>query len=714
MTHTTSTFCRICEPNCPLTAELDSAGEVVGLAPVENHPSGSTACHKGLSFIDVHKDPDRVNWPQRRTGARGSGGTFARSDWQSALADIGARLRAIRDEHGPNSILLFQGNPSAFDSAALLTLGPFLAAIGTSMKFGSATQDMSNKTTGAGYIYGSTGAFMVPDLENTDYFLCLGSNPRVSRWTVMSAPQNNLDVLKEMVDRGGKVRFVNPRRIESSTAETGPTILIKPGTDVYFLAAVLNEIHQLQGFDEDFIQAKGKHFEELIAFFKGYSAEAVEKVTGIPAAETKQIAAEIVAAPSAIVYISTGVNQSRQGLLAFWLAEMINFSTGNLGRTGGMFKPTGLDDTCAPIVGRKVIETSIGGLTLPDPPGYSKLPAVLIADLIESGDIRAVISLHGNPLLTVGGEDRMRAAFQKLDLMVSIDIYRNATGEFSDYILPGTDLLERADISLTASSGMQLRPHVMYTDPVVKPKHERRDAWWILTQIAHAMGIESPLDDHLNDEDPTALFDSALAKRGLSVKALKAAPANTIRIPENPKDFLFEQCLQHPDHLVDCYPPAFREEGLIDRCSEIFDELSSEMPGGLKLISLRTKYMQNSSLVNVERFRRGRNHDNPLHMCEQDAAAHELFEGEPVRVWNEWGEINTRICIDNDLRPGVVAMSHGYGGRNATSMRTSSRKPGANCNALMPNGTGSYETLSFMSWLSGVPVEVAALHPSSL
>ncbi|WP_020108053.1 molybdopterin-dependent oxidoreductase [Nocardia sp. 348MFTsu5.1] len=692
-----------------MTATLDDHGELLELSPAYGHPSGGIACHKGLGFADIHNDPDRANWPQRRVNAKTEPGEYVRADWDSSLKDIAVRLKAIRDEYGPNSIALFQGNPSAFDSAGLLTMAPFFDEVGTSIRFGSSTQDMANKTTGAAHIYGSTGSFLIPDLEGTDYLLCVGANPRVSRWTLMSAPQDNLDVLKKLVDRGGKVRFVNPRQIESSMAETGPTTLIKPAADVYLLAAVLHEIHSLKGFDYEAIGAYGKHFEELLDFVNAYSPETVEYVTGVSVAETKQIAAEIVAARSAIVYVATGVNQGRQGLLAFWLAEMINFTTGNLGRDGGMFKPAGLSDYCPPVIGKTIIQTSIGDLELPNPKGYSKLPATLIADLIESGDIKAVVCWYGNPLLTIGGEDRMRTAFEKLDLMVSIDIYRNVSGEMADYVLPGTDWLERPDINLTAASGMQPTPHVIYSEAVVEPMYERRHGWWILSRIAQEMGLTSHFDTQPDDADATFMFDAVLANTGLSVDQLKASPMNTAMLRDRGKDSLFEQCLQHPDHLVDCCPPAFTEDGLIERCTEIFDEMSREPEGTLKLISLRTKYMQNSALVNAPKFRRGRNRDNPLHMSEEDAVAHDLFDGDSIRIWNEHGEIESHVYIDGSLRRGVVAMSHGFGTGRATTMTNAAQKPGANCNILMPNGVGSYEPLSFMSWLSGVPVEVAKL-----
>jgi anaerobic selenocysteine-containing dehydrogenase len=709
VTETRSTFCRICEPNCALRAKFDDDGELVELEPEFDHPSQGVACHKGLSYVDVHIDTDRLGWPQRRTGKKSEPGAFVRTDWDSALADIGARLRAIRDEFGPDAIAVFGGNPHAMDSAGMLTLGKFYQAVGITTRYGSGTQDMTNKTTGAAYMYGSSSSFLAPDLYNTDYLLLVGTNPRVSRWTLMSAPQDNLDFMKRMVQRGGKVRFVNPRVTESSTSETGPTHLIKPGTDVYFLAAVLHEIERLDGFDRDMIEKWGKNVQGLVDFCLSYPPERVETVTGIEADVIKQIAAEIIAAPSAIVYVATGVNQSRQGLLAYWLSEMINFVTGNIGRDGTMFKPAGLNDYCAPVVGKLFVETSIGSFEIPDPPGYSKLPAVLMADLVEAGDIKALISWYGNPVLTVGGEDVMRAAFEKLDLLVAVDIYRTVTGEIADYVLPGTDWLEREDINLTPASSMQLRPHVMYTERTVQPEFERRDGWWILSRILQEMGLESPLDSVSEDDFTDDLFNSVLAQRGLSVDELRASPFNTVMIPENPKDSLFEQCLQHPDHLVDCCPEAFEESGLIARCTEVFDELSQEPANALKLISLRTKYMHNSTLVNMPRYRRGANQDNPLHMCEKDAADRGLFDGDRIRIWNEHGEIESHVRIVDDLRSGAVAMSHGLGSGRATSMRTAAHKQGANCNVLMPSGPGTYEALSYMSWLSGVPVEVARI-----
>src|SRR5690606_26510367 len=99
MTTQQFTFCRICEPNCPMVATIDDHGRVEGFAPDPDHPIGGTACHKGLSFLDVHNDPDRLDHPLRRMNAKTDlEARFATTDWDSAVADIAARLAAIRDK----------------------------------------------------------------------------------------------------------------------------------------------------------------------------------------------------------------------------------------------------------------------------------------------------------------------------------------------------------------------------------------------------------------------------------------------------------------------------------------------------------------------------------------------------------------------------------------------------------------------------------------
>jgi len=695
-----------------LQAEFDDSGKLIRLMPDRDHPSGGIACHKGLSYLDVHHHRDRLNWPQKRMNPRAEmRGEFVETDWDVAMADIGRRLKTVRDRYGPDSIAVYMGNPWSFDAPAFLTLGQFQDAIGTRMRFSANTQDTANKFVAAGEIYGSPMSLMAPDVGHTDYLLCLGSNPKVSRWVLLSTPNDGGDTLKRIVRRGGKVRFVNPRSIESSTVETGPTLRIKPGTDVYFLAALLHEIDRRGGIDEALVSRYGKHVDALRRFCREYPVHKVAPVIGLEPQVVIDVAEEILAARSAAVYMATGLNQSQQGILCYWLVEMINFVTGNLGRAGGTYKPSGLLSYFPPRVSSSPMKTSVGTFDVPEPMGHAVMPAVSLPAFIESGDVRALIVLGGNPLLTVGGGDRLREACEKLDIMVSVDIFRNATAEMADYVLPATDSLERKDINLLAS-GMQSVPYVQYTDEVEQPAAGRRSGWWILARIAQEMGVPSPLDDNPDLRDGAHEIDAMLAMRGLSIDALRAMPEQTMTFEQEDFAVLFERCLQHEDRKIDCFPTAFTEAGLIARCHAIFVERLQEPDGTLRLISLRTPYMQNSWLANVERFRQGRQSINPLNICEEDASKRGLHNGDAVRVFNEHGSIETRVQINNDLRAGAVAMTHGHGNTYAYGLSVASRKAGANCNALMPIDARTIEPLSHMSWLSGVPVQIERIEAS--
>jgi anaerobic selenocysteine-containing dehydrogenase len=705
MTQRKHTFCRICEPACPLIAEFDEGGQLAALRPDREHPSGSIACHKGVSFLEVvHNDPDRVNWPQKRLNPKSEPrGVFAEIGWDAAMAEIGGRIRSLRDTYGPNAIGVYHGNPFSMNSAALLLANEFQDRLETSMRFSALTQDTSNKFTVLGAVYGSNEAIVIPDLKHTDYLLCLGANPRVSRWTMLSTT-HDWDIIRDIPRRGGKVRFVNPRKTESSTDDTGPTIFIKPGTDVYLLAAVLNEIERKTGFASPIVAKYGKNIDRLKDFVRRHPAARAEKVTGIPAATIEEIAADILAAKSAVVYMATGVNQSRQGTLSYLLVHMLNFVTGNLGRKGGTYRPAGLFDPFQPVQGAQKVETSIGAFYLPNPIGFFALPGAMMTDLIESGDMRALIVLGGNPVLAMGGGARARAAYAKLDLAVSLDIYRSAWGEICDFVLPSADWLERPDINLLGT-GQQPVPYVQYTDAMVAPAHGRRNDWWTLARLLQAVGLPSPLDGD-PDMKPEDAIAGVLALRGLTIHQMRGMAHQSAVLEQASYDSLFERCVKHADGKIDCFPESFVDAGLIDRCEAIYSELMAD-DGRLKIVGLRTHFMHNSWFGNAANFRTGRHAENALHMAESDAKAHGLSAGDPVKVWSDYGEIYTRVYIDDGMSPGTVAMTHGFGYENSFGLRFSNQNPGADYNTLMPVGAGTYEPLSYMSWLTGVPVQVA-------
>jgi anaerobic selenocysteine-containing dehydrogenase len=700
-----SSFCRICEPACPLKVHFDEAGNPVRLSPDLDSPAKGVACHKGLAYLEIHDDPDRLNWPMKRVNPRAEArGEFVRVSWDEAFEEIGARLRDICERHGPKSLATYAGNPGAFNSTWTM-FAPYLKqSLGTQFRFTSNTQDTSNKMATFAEVYGSPAAYKIPDIDNTDFLLCIGSNPKVSRWTLMSA-ENNWEIVKDIQRRGGKVRFVNPRITESSSIDTGPTLLIRPGTDAYFLAALLNEVEALNKFDVDIVAKYGRNVEAMRTFARKYSADVVADVTGLSAEAIRTLAREFVEAKSGIVYMATGVNQSRQGMISAWLVEMLQFVTGNLGKKGGSYKPNGLSTACTPITGVAKIETSLGVFEVLQPGLSIPLPANIMSPLMENGDIKALLVVSGNPLLSVAGETEARKAYENLELLISVDIFRSATGELADFVLPAADFLERHDINLVGT-GMQQRPHVKYSEAMVAPAFERREEWWILSRILQAAGLKSPLDDDPDLDWGREAIEKILANQNLSIEKLRQMPSGTVLLEPLPYEAVFETCLVHADKKIDCFPARFASAGLFERFDRIFEELSKEPEHTLKLISLRTPYMNNSWFTNAPSFRKGRERDNPLHMSRLDVERLGLVEGDRVELASPFGSVETHIFVDDSLREGAVAMSHGYGQRYTFALRIAQQNAGSNCNDIMPNGMDSIEPLSNMAWLSAVPVTV--------
>ena len=345
------------------------------------------------------------------------------------------------------------------------------------------------------------------------------------------------------------------------------------------------------------------------------------------------------------------------------------------------------------------MDTDFGTIRAPGP--GQTLPGNLMADYIThpTDPIKALFVSSGNPVLSIGGETKMREALEQLDLMVCVDIYRNATAEYADYILPAAGAFEREDINLVGL-GLQYQPSVQYTEAMVEPGYERRQDWWIWERLSQAMGYASVLDE-TDEPNMWARIDAMLRSRGHSMQELKNE--QIIVIDKAPASDLMER-VQHEAGTIDCFPAIF--ETALSRMAKIFDELNNEPSDQLKLISKRDAYMFNSWYANVEKLKRGKRQDNHLYMNAADAQARQLNDGDPIRVSNQYGQLQTTVAVSDELMPGVVAMTHGWGHQSSKGMREAQAKPGVNCNVLLPSGPDSFEPLSSQAHMTGINVDV--------
>lgn len=693
----TKTFCRLCEVNCGLEASVDEAGRLADLRPDRDHPvSRGFACHKGLLAREVHWDPDRLDAPLRRTEPG-----FVPASWDEAIPEIAARLSAILDRHGPRSLALYMGNPSAFNAIGSRAVGMFPAVLGTDRLFNAGTQDCANKFAVSETLYGSAEIHPIADLAHADHVLLIGTNPRVSKLSFLSTP-DPVGALRAARRRGAEIVFVNPLAL-SDQADIGETIQVAPDTDAYLLAAMLCEIEGAAdlGFDAGALERVDR-VDRLRAFVRRFPAERVAAVVGLPAERIRGMALAFATAERAAIHVSTGVNMGRQGALAYYLAQMLSLVTGNLDRRGGnVLAARATPPMTMPPEATAPQSTPWGDYL----PARGTPPGSLLADMIlaDAEPIRAMFVVAGNPALSIGGGERLAKALGSLDLLVSIDFYRNATGELADWALPATDWFEREDLNYFVQ-GVQSEPYLQWTDAVVPPRAERRSEAWILSRILQEMGRPSLLDLP-GDDLMAALWDGSLGETGHSIAALRAAPGHVVRLPEvEPGGFLDRVA---GGGRFDACPSAFEES--FRRAEAIFDALVAESTGTLKLITRRTHSMLNSGFQNVKQLRETRaGRTNPLYMHPRDALERGLTEGQWVLVRNAHGSLRAELALDADLREGVVAMTHGFGNAGTAGMPVAQAAPGVNVNVLSPTGAGHFDPIGGMSQLTGIPVEVEA------
>ncbi|MDO3394862.1 molybdopterin-dependent oxidoreductase [Nocardioides sp. SOB44] len=726
MTRSVRTFCRICEVHCGLVVDVEGSpgvgdGErVVKVRPDREHPvTKGYCCVKGLGLGALHHDEDRVETPLKRVD-----GELVPITWEQANREIGARVRALVGEHGPRAIGMYQGNPTFFSLAGTLMSAGFVEALGSPNVFASHSIDVNTKFHVATEMYGLSLVQPVPDLEHVQMFLCLGSNPLVSQMSVVQVA-DAAGVLRRIEERGGRVVVVDPRRTETAR-RVGEHVAIRPGTDAYLLAAMLHVVTREVGVDLAPARAVARGVDDFVAAGAPWTPERAERVTGVPAGTIRELATAYAAADGAALYCSTGVNMGPFGSICTWLVQGLNLLTGNLDRRGGLLVPRGAFDTLR--------LAGLAGLGRFDEHRTTDgrwhrvagaFPVAALADEIttEHPDrIRALLVTSGNPVHSVPG-GRLAAALERLDLVVSVDLYRNETAAHADYVLPATDMLERSDFPASHQS-LQVVPHAQWTPPVVAPLGERRTEWQIFSDLALASGARpwgttpAHLLPRLNrllarlPRSPQVGFDQLLAVllrwgRRTTLGELRRRPEGVLLPPTEPGSFLGHR-VATPDGLVDLAPADLVAD--LDRLAA--SEADLARPGVLRLVGRRDRRSHNSWMHNNPYIEQPDGNTALLHPL--DAGERGIGDGDEVEVRGAAGAVRLPVKLTTDVARGVVVVPHGWGHRASGASRARARA-GVNVNEVVPGGAAHMEPVSGQAVMLAHEVEVspvAALSPT--
>lgn len=706
--------CNLCEAICGIEIEVEPFQRLNIRGDKEDPFSRGYICPKAVALEDIHYDKDRLKHPVRRT-ARG----WERISWDAAFAEVAQNLKRIRAQHGRNSLATYLGNPTVHNYEALLFAPGFIRSLRTRNRFSATSVDQLAHHLASFLMFGHQLLLPVPDVDRTSFFLILGANPAVSNGSMMTAPgmARRLEAIRR---RGGKVVLIDPRRNETARFAS-EHLFIRPGTDVLLLLALLHVV-----FDEGLTQPNSftKGVERISGIVAQFSPEKVAPITRIDAGRIRGLAREFAGATPAVCYGRIGLSTQEFGGVCQWLINVLNIVTGNLDRPGGAmfplpaFDPLSAPESIAPRGSFGRWHSRVRKL----PEFGGELPVATLAEEILTegqGQIKALVTLAGNPVLSTPNGRVLDRALASLEFMVSIDFYVNETSRHAHIILPPTNSLERGHYDL-ALHLLAVRNTTKYSQPLFKPDDDTRHDWEILAELQTRMSTNGAFGSLLRSVrnnftkqffGPERILDLGLrfgpygaglkpSRKGLTLRKLKQAPHG---IDLGPLTSCLPARLRTADKCIELAPEILVKD--LERVRlKFLDTTAADSNGHLLLIGRRQLRSNNSWLHNSERMVKGKQRCTIL-MNPNDAADRDLLSGQDVLVRSRVGEIVLPVEVSEEMMPGVVSIPHGWGHNvSGNRLAVAQQHAGASINDLTDNQ--AIDALCGTAAFNGTPVTV--------
>jgi anaerobic selenocysteine-containing dehydrogenase len=725
--------CPLCEAMCGL--EVHVRGEQVELIRGDKDDVWSKGylCPKGTTLGHLHHDPDRLRSPMLRQ----PDGSFREATWDEAFDRCAELLHPVIAEHGIEAVTAYVGNPLAHAFDLSRYIGILIGMSGIPMIYSPGVVDQWPKNVSSHLMYGGMWSIPVPDIRRTDLLVVMGANPHASQGSLLACPDvmGEIDAIRE---RGGTVIVIDPRR--TGTAERASEWLpITPGTDAALLLAVVNSLFADDLVDLGPVADLIDGLDELRELVEEWTPERVAEVTDIEASRIRALAHQLAETERAVVYGRIGLCNQEFGTLASWLVDVVNIVTRHLDVPGGaMFpRPSAWSVASLPMPGLEGGVAEFGrwrSRVRGAPEVLGHVPVSCLAEEIATpgeGQIRALFTVAGNPVLSTPGGDRLDEALRGLDAMISVDNWINETTRHADVILPGLSALEQPhhdDLIWHFAVGSGAN----YSAPVFPPGDDRPREWEILIRLAGICLGQAPdevdvaaIDDGFFDVlasvhgldgaalregydhgGPERLLDLTLRtgpfgdrygeREGIDLAQVKAAPHGIDLGPNVPR---LAEVVQTVNGKVVLAPPYIVAD--LPRLAERLDRPADE----LVLISRRHLRSNNSWMHNVSVLVKGKDRCTLL-VHPDDAARHGLTDGGRAKIASEAGALVVTAELTDAIKPGVVSLPHGWGhDKPGTQLSIANDHPGVNTNELSP---GTFiDVPSGNAAVNGIPVTIA-------
>lgn len=729
--------CPLCESTCGLEITLNGDRIERIRGDKEDVLSQGFFCPKGMALGELENDPDRLRKPLVRCA-----GGFEEVSWDEAFDVVEKGLTPIITTHGGNAVALYSGNPCAHTLAGQLYIPPLIRALKTRNVYSASSADQMPRHVASGLMFGWPTIISVPDLDRTHYLMILGGNPIVSGGSMCTAPGFPLRI-KAIRDRGGKVVVIDP--VNTRTAKAADEHhAIRPGTDPWFLLGIIHVV-----FTENLISlgsADGciNGVEEMRRLVRPFTPERAAGMCGIDAPVIVRLARELAASPAAALYGRIGTNTVSFGTVNAWLIDVVNILTGNLDKPGGIMFPIPGHSKAFKGPGGKGWRVGrwhsrVKGF----PEVLGELPIATLADEIETpgdGQVRALVTVAGNPVVSGPDARRIDKALSTLDFMVSVDFYLNETTRHAHVILPppGPLSVSHADIFIYRSA---VRNVAHYSPPVLRAAPDHPDKWEILLKLAMiASGQGSKADPTVLDD---LIIDMAVKSAVSDESSIVAGrdPAELLQDlsrrngPERLLDLMLrtgmygdgfgatpgglsmDRLEDHP-HGIDLGPiepampaivltPSAKIElapQLLVADLERLEATAKQSTDQFLMIGRRHIRSCNSWMHNIASLMKGDNRCS-LMIHPDDARKLGLSPDRSARITTKTGSVVVPVEISADIMPGVVSLPHGWGhDHEDLRMSVARAHSGVNSNILIES---MVDPLSGNAVLFGFPVSIS-------
>jgi len=705
---THKTFCRFCHAYCAIEVDVKDGKPIKVRGDTDDPVYGGYTCLKGRELPEQYTTPARVS----KSLKSNPDGDFEEIDTDQAMDEIAAKIQQLIKDHGPRSIATYVGSYGYQNSAALVIPKAWHKSIESPSYYTSVTIDQPAKAISAsrfGAWGGGTHKF-----TDADVCMMVGNNPVVSQYTPFGGPPpfSPYARIRDEMKKGMMIIVVDPRQTEVANRST-IHLQVNPGEDATLLSGMIHIVLKEELYDQVFCTHHVEGLEELRQRVEPYTPDYVAERCGIAVDQLLKATRIFGNAKRGVAVGGTGPDMAPHGVLTEHLILTLNTICGRFNREGEQVPNAGV--ITAPTPRRAEVHEArpafghgprsrVRGLG----EIIGEMPTAALNDEIlldGEGQVKALICLGGNPMVAFPDQDKTKAAMDKLELLVCVDLYKSATAKLADYIIAPTISLERDDMTMLTDTWYDV-PYAHYTKAVLPRNPQSREEWEIYWELSHRSGI--PIDLPGGPLDPTT--------RPSKYDVLKLINAHS-RIPvdvmrDKGKGHIYDEVdvRVEPDRGDGAAKLQLLPEGVAEEITEVYEEniwrdgkiIDDDKEFTHLLISRRLKHVFNSSgqqLTNLQK----KGTTNPAYLNPTDLEALGIESGDLVEIEGAAGMLVGVTEAAKDVKPGVISMAHAWGDTPGNWGEV--REKGSSTNRLIDDHR-TYDKITGQPRMTAIPVNL--------